>query len=74
MASTDKEIRRELGAEREELSEAVSSLRSELARATDIRSKLKAKLPAITAGAVGLGFVASGGIRRTARLLTRRGR
>ena len=64
MASTDKDLRRELGAEREELAEAVATLRSEF----------RAKLPAIAAGALGLGFVASGGIRRTVRLLTHRGR
>jgi hypothetical protein len=74
MASNDKDLRRELGAEREELTEAVTTLRSEFAKATDISGKLRAKLPAIAAGAVGLGFVASGGIRRTVRLFTHRGR
>lgn len=74
MASTDKDLHRKLGAEREELADAVTTLRSEYAEATDIGGKLRAKWPAIAAGAVGLGFVASGGVRRTVRLLTHRGR
>jgi len=74
MANPDKDIRRELGTEREDLVDAVKMLRSEFSRATDISGKLRAKWPAIAAGTLGLGFVASGGIRRTFRLLTRRGR
>jgi hypothetical protein len=74
MANTDKELRRELGSEREELVDAVKTLRSEYSRATDVSGKLRANWPAFAAGTLGLGFVASGGIRRTFRLLTRRGR
>jgi hypothetical protein len=74
MASTDQDIRREIGEEREKLAEAVDTLRSELGHATDIGGKLKAKLPVAAAGALGLGFLASGGIGATARLLMRRGR
>jgi hypothetical protein len=74
MGSTDQEIRRELGEERERLAEAVDALRTELGAATDVSGKLKAKLPVAAAGALGLGFVASGGIGATARLLMRRGR
>jgi hypothetical protein len=74
MGSTDREIRRELGEEREKLAAAVGTLRAELAEATDVGGKLKAKLPAAAAGALGLGFVASGGIGATVRLLFRRGR
>jgi hypothetical protein len=70
MGSTDREIRRELVEEREKLAEAVDTLRTEL----DLGGKLKAKLPAAAAGALGLGFVASGGIGATVRLLFRRGR
>jgi hypothetical protein len=70
MGSTDREIRRELGEEREKLAEAVDTLRAEL----DVGGKLKAKLPVAAAGALGLGFVASGGIGATVRLLFRRGR
>jgi hypothetical protein len=64
MASTEEELRRELHDEREQLTEAVETL----------RSKLRSKLPLVTAGALGLGFVASGGARATARLLLRRRR
>jgi hypothetical protein len=74
MASTDRDLRREIGEEREKLAEAVDTLRTELGAATDVGGKLKAKLPVAAAGALGLGFVASGGIGATARLLMRRGR
>jgi hypothetical protein len=74
MASSDEDIRRELAAERERLAEAVGTLRSELGEATDIGGKLQGKLPLAAAGALGLGFVASGGIGATVRLLLRRGR
>jgi hypothetical protein len=63
MGGTDQDIRREIGEEREKLAEDVDAL----------RARLKAKLPVAAAGALGLGFVASGGLRATARLL-RRGR
>jgi hypothetical protein len=74
MASTDQELRRELGEEREKLAEAVATLRSGLGEATDVGGKLQAKLPVAAAGALGLGFLASGGVGATARLLMRRGR
>ena len=64
MASTEQDLRRELHDEREQLSEAVDTL----------RANLRSKVPLVTAGALGLGFVASGGIGATARLLMRRGR
>jgi hypothetical protein len=74
MASTEQTLRRELGEERERLVAAVETLRDELGEATNIRAKLRAKLPVAAAGALGLGFVASGGLGATARLLFRRGR
>jgi hypothetical protein len=74
MASADEDIRHELVAERERLAEAIGTLRSELGEATDIGGKLRANLPLAAAGALGLGFVASGGIGATMRLLLRRGR
>jgi len=74
MASTEQTIRRQLAEERTELADAVETLREELGDATDISGKLRSKLPLATAGALGLGFVASGGIGATARLLFRRGR
>jgi hypothetical protein len=74
MAGAEQEIRREIGDERAGLAEAVQTLRAELGAALDIGGRLRAKLPLATAGALGLGFVASGGIGATARLLMRRGR
>jgi hypothetical protein len=74
MASAEQDLRLQVGAEREKLVEAVTTLRAEVARAKDVRSKVKAKLPLVVAGAVGVGFVAAGGIGRTVRLITRRSR
>jgi hypothetical protein len=74
MASTEQQLRRELHDEREQLAEAVETLREELGEATNVGAKLRSKLPVVTAGALGLGFVVSGGIGATARLLMRRGR
>jgi hypothetical protein len=74
MASTDQDIRRELGEEREKLVEAVETLRTSLGEATDVGGRLRANLPVAAAGALGLGFLASGGVGATARLLMRRGR
>jgi hypothetical protein len=70
----DKEIRRELGTERQELTQAVATLRTEIASAKDIKGKVRTKLPAIAAGTAGIAFVALGGVRRTLRLVTRRAR
>jgi hypothetical protein len=72
--STEQNIRRELHDEREQLADAVETLRAELGEATNISGKLRSNLPLVSAGALGLGFVASGGIGATARLLMRRGR
>jgi len=71
---TLEQVRREIEAEREQLAGAVDSLRSGIGEATDVRAKLKGKLPAVAAGALGLGFVLAGGIGATMRLLARRGR
>jgi hypothetical protein len=75
MATTEEQrLRQQLSAEREQLADAVETLRSELGEATDIAGKLQSKLPAVAAGALGLGFVVAGGIGATARLVFRRGR
>jgi hypothetical protein len=77
MATTEPEterLRQEIRSERQQLADAVETLREELGAATDVSGKLHAKLPAAAAGALGLGFVVSGGIGATARLLMRRGR
>jgi hypothetical protein len=77
MATTEPEterLRQELRSERQQLADAVETLRAELGAATDISGKLRAKLPLAAVGAAGAGFVLSGGIGATARLLFRRGR
>jgi hypothetical protein len=70
---TEGTVRTQIEAERDQLADAVKSLRSELSDATDIASKLP-PLPLLAAGALVGGFVLSGGIGATARLLFRRGR
>jgi len=67
-------VRREIESEREQLAQAVDELREGLGEATDIAGKLRAKLPAVAAGALGAGFFVAGGIGATMRLLARRGR
>jgi hypothetical protein len=75
MATAEEQrLRKELSAEREQLADAIETLRSELGRAADIGGKLQSKLPVAAAGALGLGFVVAGGIGATARLVFRRGR
>lgn len=77
MATTEPEterLRQELRSERQQLADAVETLRAEIGAATDISGKLRAKLPLAALGAAGAGFVFSGGIGATARLLFRRSR
>jgi hypothetical protein len=62
MARTDEQLRREVGAEREKLVEAVEALRGE---AADIRGRMRARLPLAAVGALGIGAAM--------RLLRRRG-
>ena len=71
---TPEQIRAEIEAERMQLAEAVEHLRSELGEATNIGAKVKAKLPAVAAGAASTGFVIAGGVGATARYFARRGR
>ena len=68
------QVRLEIEAEREQLADAVDHLRSEIEDVTDVRSKLRAQLPVVAAGALGAGFLFAGGIGATMRLLARRGR
>jgi hypothetical protein len=68
------EIRRQIEAERDELATAVDTLRAEIGEATNVGAKLKAKLPAVAAGALGAGFVLGGGIGATMRLFARKSR
>jgi hypothetical protein len=67
---TPEQVRRDIEAERERLADAVDELRSEM----DVNAKLRPKLPLAAAAALGAGFVVSGGIGATMRLLMRRSR
>lgn len=73
-AESEAKLRQELHEERAALADAVGELRKELGEAADVSGKLKAKLPLVAAGVFGLGFVKSGGVGATMRLLFRRGR
>jgi hypothetical protein len=67
-------VRREIESEREQLAQAVEELRQGLGEATDVAGKLRARIPAVAAGALGAGFFLAGGIGATMRLLARKGR
>jgi Protein of unknown function (DUF3618) len=67
---TPEQVRRDIEAERNRLAGAVDDLRSEM----DVNAKLKGKLPVAAAAALGIGFVVSGGVGATMRLLMRRSR
>ena len=67
---TTEQVRRDIEAERERLGTAVDDLRAGM----DVNAKLKNKLPVAAAAALGIGFVVSGGIGATMRLLKRRSR
>jgi hypothetical protein len=67
---TPEQVRRDIEAERDRLADAVDDLRGEM----DVNAKLRPKLPLAAAGALGAGFVVSGGIGATMRLLMRRSR
>jgi hypothetical protein len=71
---TTEDVREDIRTEREHLADAVEDLREGLGDATSVAGKLRAKLPLVAAGALGLGFVAAGGIGATMRLLMRRSR
>jgi hypothetical protein len=71
---TAEDVRREIEAERDQLAAAVDDLRDGIGEATNVGAKLRAKLPAVAAGALGVGFVVAGGIGATMRMFARRGR
>ena len=68
---TPEEVRNQIQAERDQLAGAVDHLRDEIREATDIGSKVRAKLPVIAAGALTAGFVVAGGIGATMRMIGR---
>ena len=67
-------VRREIEREREQLAQAVEELRDGIGEVTDVAGKLRGRLPAVAAGALGAGFFLAGGIGATMRLLARKGR
>jgi hypothetical protein len=71
---TVEQVRHDIEVEREQLAGAADSLRDEISEATDITGKLRANLPVVAAGALGVGFLLAGGVGATARLIFRRGR
>jgi hypothetical protein len=68
------DVRREIETEREQLAGAAETLRESIGEATDISGKLRANLPVVAVGALGIGFLLAGGVGATARLIFRRGR
>ena len=68
------QVRREIEDERNQLTGAVDSLRSGIGEATNVGAKLRAKLPLVAAGALGVGFVVAGGIGAAMRLASGRKR
>jgi hypothetical protein len=68
------QLRQEVAAEREQFAHAVERLRAEIREATNVKAKLRANLPVVAAGALGVGFFVAGGIGAAMGLLARRGR
>ena len=71
---TPETLRLEIERERRELAEAVEHLRDGLGEVTNVSAKLRSRLPAVAAGALGAGFFLAGGVGATMRLLARKGR
>ena len=67
------EVRRDIETEREQLAGAAETLREEIGEATNIGAKLRANLPMVAVGALGVGFLLAGGVGATARLIFGRG-
>ena len=71
---TPEEVRRHIEIEREQLAKAVGVLREDIGEAANVAGKLRANLPLVAGAALGVGFVAAGGVGATARLFFRRSR
>jgi Protein of unknown function (DUF3618) len=69
-ARSAEQVRREIESEREQLAQAVDQLRDGM----DVTGAVRSKLPMVAAAALGAGFVLSGGIGATMRLLMRKSR
>jgi hypothetical protein len=68
------DVRHDIETEREQLASAADTLRESISEATDISGRVRANLPAVAVGALGIGFLLAGGVGATARLIFRRGR
>jgi hypothetical protein len=68
------DVRRDIETEREQLAGAADTLRESISDATDVSGRLRANLPAVAVGALGIGFLLAGGVGATARLIFRRSR
>jgi hypothetical protein len=68
------DVRRDLERERDRLASATESLRQNIEETTNFTGKMRSKLPLVAGGALAAGFVLTGGIGATARLVFRRGR
>ena len=68
------DIRSDIERERTQLAQSVEELRTSFKQATDVKTKLRENLPVAAGVALAAGFVVSGGIGATMRLLFRRGR
>jgi F0F1-type ATP synthase assembly protein I len=68
------QVRRDIETEREQLAGAAETLRDEIGEATHVGAKVRANLPAVVVGGLGLGFLLAGGVGATARLMFRRAR
>ncbi len=68
------QVRLEIASEREQLADAVDTLKAGLGDVTNVSAKVRANLPVVAAGALGAGFFLAGGIGATMRFLARKGR
>jgi hypothetical protein len=71
---TLEQVRRDIETEREQLAGAAETLRDEIGEATNVSARIRANLPVVAVGALGLGFLLAGGVGATARLIFRRSR
>jgi hypothetical protein len=67
-------VKQEIAAERAQLAAAVGQLRDRLGEATDVSALVGSRVRTLAPAAFAAGFVVSGGIGATMRLLARRSR
>jgi hypothetical protein len=67
-------VRNEIAAERQKLADAVDDLRIRLGDVADVKTQVRTRWRALTPAAFAAGFVVSGGVGATMRLLARRSR